>query len=81
MHARRAAAKRPKVLFRGEAYDAMVKPLGLDTLEAKAADLGVDVGNLSRIYRGQAVSAEFIARVKLRYPGVTYEHVFREELS
>lgn len=80
MHAM-PSGKRPKVLFRADDFDALIEPLGCLTNEAKAAELGVDPGNLSRIYRGQPVSAEFIARVRIRFPLVPYERLFREEMS
>ncbi|GHJ11176.1 hypothetical protein TPA0907_55430 [Micromonospora humidisoli] len=76
-----AGQPRPKVFFKAAAYRALVEPLGLSTPYAQAADLGVDGGNFGRICRGQPVSAEFIARVRLRYPRVPYEQLFREEMS
>jgi hypothetical protein len=78
---RRVKPSKPKVFFRGDDYDALVGPLGLITLEQQADDLGTDPGNYSRIRRGQPVSAEFIARVRLKYPKVPYERLFHEEMS
>lgn len=78
MHAGR---KRPRVFLKTTAYAALVEPLGLTTPYAQAADLGVDGGNFGRICRGQSVSAEFIARVRLKFPRVPYEQLFREEMS
>jgi hypothetical protein len=72
---------KPKILFKGDDFDALVGPLGLDSQEDQAVHLGVDPGNYSRIRRGQPVSAEFIARVRLKYPKVSYERLFHEELS
>ena len=74
-------ASRPRVVFKAEDFDSLVEPLGLETNEAKADHLGVDPGNLSRIRRGQPVSAEFIARVRLKFPRVPYERLFREEIA
>jgi hypothetical protein len=72
---------KPKILFKGDDFDALVGPLGLVTQEQQAADLGTNAGNYSRIRRGQPVSAEFIARVRLKYPKVPYERLFHEEMS
>lgn len=69
------------MFFKADAYAALVAPLGLTTPYAQAADLGVDGGNFGRICRGQSVSAEFIARVRLKFPRVPYEQLFREEMS
>ncbi|ROT29692.1 hypothetical protein [Micromonospora sp. HM5-17] len=71
---------RPKVFLRSDRYTSLVADLGLETIEEMAEDLGVDDGNLSRILRGQPVSAEFIARVRLRYPKIPYEQMFREAI-
>lgn len=82
MHAsRKVGAPKPKVLFKGDDFDALVGPLGLTSQEDQAVHLGVDAGNYSRIRRGQPVSAEFIARVRLKYPKVPYERLFHEEMS
>lgn len=82
MHAsRKVRAPKPKVLFKGDDFDALVGPLGLVTQEQQAEELGTDPGNYSRIRRGQPVSAEFIARVRLKYPKVPYERLFHEEQS
>lgn len=74
-------ASRPRVVLRTDDFDNLVEPLGIETNDAKATELGVDPGNLSRIRRGQPVSAEFIARVRLKYPHVPYERLFREEIA
>ncbi|MBM0203226.1 hypothetical protein JNW90_08980 [Micromonospora sp. STR1s_5] len=78
---RKVKPLKPKVLFKGDDFDALVGPLGLLKQEEQAADLGIDPGNYSRIRRGQAVSSEFIARVLLKYPKVPYERLFHQELS
>jgi hypothetical protein len=78
---RKVKPKKPKVLFKGDDFDALVGPLGLDKPERQAKELGIDPGNYSRIRRGQPVSAEFIARVRLKYPKVPFERLFHEEMS
>lgn len=78
---RKVKPAKPKVLFKGDDYQALVVPLGLTSQEQQAEDLGTDPGNFSRILRGQPVSAEFIARVRLKYPKVPYERLFHEEMS
>lgn len=72
---------KPKVYFQGDAFDALVGPLGLESQEQQAENLGADPGNYSRIRRGQGVSSEFIARVLLTYPKVPFERLFRVEPS
>lgn len=88
MHAQRYGAcmhaarnDKPKVFFQGDRYNSLVKDLGLASIDDKAEDLGVNSGNLSRIMRGQPVSAEFIARVQLKYPNVPFERLFRAGLA
>lgn len=72
---------RPKVFLQSDRATSLFRATGLDTIEEMAEDLGVDDGNLSRILRGQPVSAEFIARVRLKYPKVPYEQLFREAIA
>ncbi|MEU7972201.1 hypothetical protein AB0B48_09170 [Micromonospora sp. NPDC049089] len=79
MHAAREVD--PKIRLNAAAFTDLLKPLGFEHTADIARHLGVDPGNLSRILRGQAVSAEFIARVRLAYPKVAYERLFREEWS
>lgn len=78
---RAAPNGRAKVYLRGEEFDALLKHSGLDTVQAQADEIGVDSGNLSRILRGQAVSAEFIALTQLKYPKVPFERLFRVAVS
>lgn len=73
--------RRPKVFLRTNEFKALVRANGLDTIDAQAVQLGTDSGNLSRILRGQPVSAEFIARVRLTYPNVPYDRLFREAMA
>lgn len=69
----------PKIQLNADEFLQLLKPLGFEHTADIARHLGADAGNLSRILRGQAVSAEFIARVRLAYPKVPYERLFREE--
>ena len=79
MHA--APGLDPKIRLNADEFTQLLKPLGFEHTADIARHLGVDPGNLSRILRGQAVSAEFIARVRLAYPKVAYGRLFREEWS
>jgi transcriptional regulator with XRE-family HTH domain len=72
---------RPKVFLRSDRATSLFRELGHDTIEEMAEDLGVDDGNLSRILRGQPVSAEFIARVVLKYPKVPFEQLFQAAVA
>lgn len=71
----------PKILLNAEFFLKLLEPLGFDTKTDIARHLGIDPANLGRILQGQAVSAEFIARVHLAYPKVPFERLFRVELS
>ncbi|MGI5144836.1 hypothetical protein ACQEVC_45715 [Plantactinospora sp. CA-294935] len=72
-------ARRRKVVFKGDDFDALVGPLGLDTQEKQATDLGVDPGNYSRIRSGGGVSAIFMLRFHAKYPHVRVGQYFAEE--
>jgi len=67
------------VVFEGDAFDALVRPLGLDTQEKQAAHLGVDPGNYSKVRRTGGVSAIFMMRVHAAYPHLPLARLFREE--
>lgn len=71
----------PKIRLNAEFFLKLIEPLGFESNTEIAQHLGVYPGNLGRILRGQAVSAEFIARVHIAYPKVPFERLFRVELS
>lgn len=79
MHA--APGDTPKIRLNADVFLDLLKPLGFENNTDIGRHLGVYPGNVGRILRGQAVSAEFIARVHLAYPKVPFERLFRVELS
>ena len=69
----------PRIVFRADDFDSIVRSLGLTTDAEKAAWIGISAPNFSRIRAGRAVGAVFIAAVLLRLPKIDFNRLFRIE--